>query len=134
MRTKIKSRTFCNLRMTSTSLNKGKDFYLFYYKHCTKNNASMHVSCASGVTLEWYCPNLFTVPSASVCHVLLLGNILVCVVFHSKWMTCSQLSRHIKQQAVVEFLTNVNDILIQIRQRLLAFYGEDTVDLSTVYC
>jgi len=35
-------------------------------------------------------------------------------------------------QAVVEFLTNVNDILIEIRQCLLAFYGEDTVDVK--YC
>ena len=68
------TRTLCNLRMTPTSLNKGTDFNLFYYKHCTKSNVSMHVSYASGVTLEWYCPTLFTVPSASVCHVLWLGK------------------------------------------------------------
>ena len=63
-----------------------------------------------------------------------LGNIQGCDAFHSKWMTCSQLSRHIKQQDVVKFLTNVDDILIKIRQCLLAFYGEGTVDLRTVHC
>ena len=134
MRMKIKIRSFCNLRMTPTSLNKGPDFYLLYYKQCTKSNASMHVSCACGVTLERYHPNLFTVPPASACMCYGLGNILVCAVFHSNWMTCSQLSRHIKQQAVVEFLTKFNDILTEICQRFLAFYGEDTVDISTVCC
>jgi hypothetical protein len=43
-------------------------------------------------------------------------------------------SNHSKQQAVVDFWTDVNNILIEIHQRLLAFYGEDTGEERTVYC
>ena len=46
----------------------------------------------------------------------------------------STVSKHFKQQAVVESLTDVNEILTEIHQCLLAFCGEDTMDVHTVHC
>jgi hypothetical protein len=43
-------------------------------------------------------------------------------------------SKHSKQQAVVDFWTNVNENLAEIRQHLLAFYSEDTVEERTMQC
>jgi hypothetical protein len=39
---------------------------------------------------------------------------------------------HIKQQVLTEILTHKNKIPIKIQQQLLAFYGEDIVDIRTV--
>jgi hypothetical protein len=41
----------------------------------------------------------------------------------------STTSKHIKQQAVIAFLTHKNKTPIRINWQLLAFYGTDTVDL-----
>jgi hypothetical protein len=44
----------------------------------------------------------------------------------------STVSKRIKQQAVIESLTHENETTVEIHRRLLAFYGEDTVAISTV--
>jgi hypothetical protein len=44
----------------------------------------------------------------------------------------STVSKHIKQRAVIEFLTHEKETPIEIHRRLLAFYGEEAVDISTV--
>jgi hypothetical protein len=40
--------------------------------------------------------------------------------------------KRVKQQAVIEFLTHKNQTAIEIHRQLLAFCGEDAVDISTV--
>jgi hypothetical protein len=45
----------------------------------------------------------------------------------------STVSRHIKQPAVIEFLTHENETPTEIHRRLLAFCGEDAADKSTVH-
>jgi hypothetical protein len=45
----------------------------------------------------------------------------------------STVSKCITQPTVIEFLTHENETPIEIHRRLLAFYGEDTVDISTVH-
>jgi hypothetical protein len=40
----------------------------------------------------------------------------------------------IKEQAVTEFFMHGNGTPIKIHRWLLAYYGEDTVDISTVHC
>jgi hypothetical protein len=45
----------------------------------------------------------------------------------------STMLKCIKQRAVIEFLTQENQIPIKIHRPLLAFYDEDTVDISTVH-
>jgi hypothetical protein len=42
--------------------------------------------------------------------------------------------KNIKQRAVIKFLTQENEIFIGANRQLLAFYGEDTVNISTVRC
>jgi hypothetical protein len=44
----------------------------------------------------------------------------------------STVQRHIKQRAVTGFLTHKNKTPLRIHQQLLAFYGNDTVAVSTV--
>jgi GH43 family beta-xylosidase len=46
----------------------------------------------------------------------------------------STLSKHIKQWAVIDFLMHENETSIEIHEWLLVYYGEDTVDMSTVHC
>ena len=45
----------------------------------------------------------------------------------------SALSKCIKQHDDIEFFTHENETLIEIHRWLLAYYGEDTVDISTVH-
>ena len=45
----------------------------------------------------------------------------------------STVSKHIKQWTVIDFLMHENETSIEIHEWLLAYYGEDTVDMSTVY-
>ena len=73
---------------------------------------------------------------------------MVCVVFHSKWMTgsgvccipfkmddsLSLVSKCIKWGAVIEFLAHENETHMEIHWQLLASYGKDTVDIHTVRC
>lgn len=42
-----------------------------------------------------------------------------------------RLSKRIKQRAVIEFLTQGNEIPTGIHRRLLVFYGNDNADTST---
>jgi hypothetical protein len=44
----------------------------------------------------------------------------------------SAVSKCIKQRAVIEFLTREYETPTGIHRRLLTFFGEDTVDISTV--
>lgn len=44
-------------------------------------------------------------------------------------MTFSTTIKNIKQRAVIEFLTHENETHFGIHHQLLAFYGEDTVDI-----
>ena len=46
--------------------------------------------------------------------------------------TFSTAQKHIKQQSLTDFLSYENKIPIKMQQQLLAFYGEDIVDISTV--
>jgi hypothetical protein len=79
------------------------------------------------------CPNLFIVPSASVCHAVRLGKHSG---LHSVWFKKAgsfwALLKGIKQQAIMEFLVRENEAAIKIHQWFLAFCGADTVDLSAV--
>lgn len=61
-----------------------------------------------------------------------LINIVVCVVFRSKWTTCFHSVEAQQAAAVTEFLRHENETPIGIHPRLMAFYAEDTVDASTV--
>jgi len=58
-------------------------------------------------------------------------NMVVCVVFRSKWMTRSFAgSKHITQGAVTQVLRHENEALIGIHRRLSAFCDQDTEDIS----
>jgi hypothetical protein len=63
-----------------------------------------------------------------------LDNIVVCVVRISFKMggLFSTVSKRVKQRAVTEFLTHESETPIEIYKCFLAFYGEDTVDVSAV--
>lgn len=76
-----------------------------------------------------YCAFRFSLPSAVVGK-----HTGVCSIPFKMDDQFSAVSNHSKQQAVVDFWTDVNNILIEIHQRLLAFYGEDTGEERTVYC
>ena len=59
-------------------------------------------------------------------------NVVVCVVFRSKWMTGSFAgSKHITQGAVTQVSRHENEAPKGIHRRLLAFRGQDTEDIST---
>jgi hypothetical protein len=62
-----------------------------------------------------------------------LENTEVCVVLGSKYVAFF-MSKNIKQRAVIKFLTQENEIFIGVNRKFLAFYGEDTVNISTVRC
>jgi hypothetical protein len=77
------------------------------------------------------CPNFFTFPWALVCHVVWLGKYsCVCCIPFKMDDLYQTTSKHIKQWAVLEFLTHENETPIKIHQWFLAFYGEDTVGIS----
>jgi hypothetical protein len=46
----------------------------------------------------------------------------------------STVPKDIKEWAVIEFLTHKNENPVRIHQQLLAFYDEDTVDVSVGHC
>lgn len=46
----------------------------------------------------------------------------------------SNVSKHIKERAVIEFLMHDSETSIDIHECLLAYYSEDTVDMSAVHC
>jgi hypothetical protein len=59
-------------------------------------------------------------------------NMVVCVVFRSKWMTrFFAWSKHITQGAVTQVLGHENEAPKGLHRRLLAFCGQDTEDIST---
>lgn len=63
-----------------------------------------------------------------------LVNIAVCIVFDSNWMTCSQLCQSASNsRMILSFFMHENETLFEIHRWLLAYYGEDTVDTSTVH-
>ena len=59
-------------------------------------------------------------------------NMVVCVVFRSKWMTLSFAgSKHITQGAVTQVLRHETEAPKGIHRRLSAFCDQDTGDIST---
>jgi len=51
----------------------------------------------------------------------------------SKWVALFFfMSKNIKQRAVITFLTQENETFIGVNRQFLGFYGEDTVNISTV--
>ena len=96
------------------------------------SSASARVSRAVGVTLK---RNLFQIVRF-LSFILTCGygmiNMVVCVVFPSRWMTRSFAgSKHITQGTVTQVLRTENEAPKGIHRRLLTFCDQDTEDIST---
>ena len=102
-----------------------------YCKGCSGSNACAKVSCTSGVTLKGNLSHIVCRSWASICRGVQLGKCgLHGALF--KMDDLSQNSSNHKQ--LLSFWYMKMQFQIGIHCHVLAFYGDDTVYISTVHC
>ena len=103
--------------------------HMFRYVAYLESNASAQVFHASSTCLNLFNWSLhFSFPYGMVGKY----SALHCIQFKID-DSFSIMLKHITQWAVIEFWTHKNETPIKIHWQLLVFYGEDTVDISTVH-